>query len=345
MNILFDIGHPAHVHYFKNVIRNLEADGHTVFISARERYPVFELLEAYGFEYFNRGTGSDTKAGKLINIFSTDLKLLCFARKHRIDLLVGFGSFYLSHVGFLLRKPSIILDDTDNAKLSQMLYKPFATKILSPSSFRNDFGQKHEKFRSFMELAYLHPDYFTPDPDIHKLLGFKKNEPYMVMRFVAWNAHHDIGHQGFSSENKMEAVRRLSKYAKVIISAEGKLPAALEKFKINIQPHLMHDVIASAKLLFGESATMASEAAMLGVPAIYLDNDGRSYTHELEKKYGIVFNFDESEHNQHQAIEKACSLLMNPEKEKFKIAAEQILSENINVTTFLTSILLKMAIK
>ena len=55
----------------------------------------------------------------------------------------------------------------------------------------------------------------------------------------------------------------------------------------------MDDAIASASLLYGESATMASEAAVLGVPAIYLDNTGRCYTREEEEKYGLVFNFTE----------------------------------------------------
>ena len=37
MNILVDIGHPAHVHLFKNMIWNLEEDGHEVKITARDK--------------------------------------------------------------------------------------------------------------------------------------------------------------------------------------------------------------------------------------------------------------------------------------------------------------------
>ncbi|MDD3962312.1 MAG: DUF354 domain-containing protein [Bacteroidales bacterium] len=340
MNILFDIGHPAHVHYFKYVIRNLEGDGHTVFISARERYPVFELLEAYGLDYYNRGKGSDSKIGKLISIFTTDLKLLRFARKHHISLLVGFGSFYLSHVGFLLRKPSLILDDTDNALLSQKLYRPFATKILSPASFRKNFGIKHEKFRSYMELAYLHPTYFTPNPEMHKTLGIDQDEPYVLMRFVSWNAHHDIGHHGLTSANKIEAVRQFSAHAKIFISSEMELPRELQQYQMQIAPHKMHDVIAGASLLFGESATMASEAAMLGIPSIYIDNDGRSYTDELEEKYGIVFNFDESDIGQRRAIRKGVEILKS--KKSYKSQRAEILVQNIDVTTYLTDTILKM---
>jgi hypothetical protein len=41
---------------------------------------------------------------------------------------------------------------------------------------------------------------------------------------------------------------------------------------------------------FGESATMASECAVLGVPAVYAADTGRGYTDEQEVRYGLVRN-------------------------------------------------------
>ncbi|MFQ6055648.1 MAG: hypothetical protein ACE5J3_06675 [Methanosarcinales archaeon] len=37
MKVLFDVGHPAHVHFFKHTIWNLQKDGHKVKITVRER--------------------------------------------------------------------------------------------------------------------------------------------------------------------------------------------------------------------------------------------------------------------------------------------------------------------
>ena len=96
----------------------------------------------------------------------------------------------------------------------------------------------------------------------------------------------------------------------------------------------MHDVIAGASLLFGESATMASEAAMLGVPAICIDDDGRSYTNELQKRYGIVWNFTESVRDQQLAIEMGCNILSGKEN-SFTNTSSRIFSENINVTEYI----------
>ena len=36
---------------------------------------------------------------------------------------------------------------------------------------------------------------------------------------------------------------------------------------------------------------MASEAAVMGVPAFYIADTGRGYTDELQERYGLVWNF------------------------------------------------------
>jgi predicted glycosyltransferase len=96
----------------------------------------------------------------------------------------------------------------------------------------------------------------------------------------------------------------------------------------------MHDAIAFAGMVFGESATMATEAAVLGVPAIYLDNTSRLYTKEIENKYGLIFNFSESEKDQVNAIEKAIEVLQKP-KRVWEEGRRKLLDDKINVTDFL----------
>ena len=98
----------------------------------------------------------------------------------------------------------------------------------------------------------------------------------------------------------------------------------------------MHDVLANAVLLYGESATMASECACLGTPAIFHDNNGRGYTNEQESKYGLVFNFSESLDDQKKSLKKAIDLLKQKSlKSSFKKKSELMIADKIDVTSFL----------
>ena len=47
LKILIDIGHPAHVHIFRNLAKELEKDGHTVLFTCREKECTLDLLKAY----------------------------------------------------------------------------------------------------------------------------------------------------------------------------------------------------------------------------------------------------------------------------------------------------------
>lgn len=76
----------------------------------------------------------------------------------------------------------------------------------------------------YNELAYLHPNRFTPDRRVLEKLNVKEEDKYVVIRFIAFNGSHDIDITGLSFDNKMKAIKEFSKYAKVFISSEKELP-------------------------------------------------------------------------------------------------------------------------
>jgi len=47
LRVIVDIGHPAHVHLFKNMIWTLRDKGHEVMITAKEKDIALNLLDAY----------------------------------------------------------------------------------------------------------------------------------------------------------------------------------------------------------------------------------------------------------------------------------------------------------
>lgn len=335
MKILIDIGHPAHVHLFKHFANEMLNKGHEILFTCRDKEFEIYLLKKYNFNYKTFGKKYKSTAGKLWGMIKFDVKEFMAGLKFKPDILLSHGSIYAAHASFLLRKPHISFEDTFNFEQIR-LYKPFTHVILTADYKHPLKSSKVIPYAGYHELAYLHPNRFTPDKAVLNDLGISENEKYVIIRFVSWNASHDRGHKGISYENKIKAVNEFSKYAKVFISSENELPDDLKKYKIAIEPHKIHNVIAYATILFGESSTMAEEAAMLGVPAIYLFNKSTYYTKHLEEKYHLVYNFSESEKDQNLAIRKGGELL---KKERLKPEwikkREKMLADKIDVTAFM----------
>ncbi|MEX0596288.1 MAG: DUF354 domain-containing protein, partial [Candidatus Paceibacterota bacterium] len=232
------------------------------------------------------------------------------------------------------RKPYISVSDTEHANLTWFLTRPFITRILTPKAFLKDFGSKHVRFDGFKELAYLHPNYFKPDPSIFEILEIESDQKFVLLRFISWNAHHDIGHQGLSDEMKLKAVNEFSKYAKVFISSEAKLPEELQKYKIEIPAHRMHDVLYYAYLYFGESGTMATESAILGTPTVRVSSLAKLLGNfkELSENYNLIKFYDSDELGYKNAIEL---LKSDASKNEWQKRAKLMLRDKIDVTQYL----------
>jgi predicted glycosyltransferase len=332
MKILIDINHPAHVHYFKNFIKIMEKNGHNFLVISRNKEIEHYLLKKYNIPYINRGKGSKNFWGKFYYLFKADYLIFKQAKEFKPDIFLSFLTPYSAHVSKFLNKPYIAIDDTEHAKLSHFLSLPFADVILTPSCYTKDLGKKQIRYNGYQELLYLHPNYFSPNPEILNYLGVSENEKYVIIRFVAWNASHDIGQNGINLDIKRKIVYELSKYAKVFISSEGELPEDIKQYQIKIPPEMMHDALFYATLFIGEGATMASECACLGIPAIYINSLAVGYCSEEDIKYNLVYNFRNSD----GIIEKAIEILSMPNlKQQFQLRRQKMLSEKIDVTAFL----------
>lgn len=334
MNILIDIGHPAHVHIFRHFATEMIGKEHKVLFTCRDKEFEITLLESYGLPYKSFGRKYKSVKGKFWGLIKFDIQEFIVGFNFKPDILLSHGSIYAAHAAFLLRKPHISLEDTFNFEQIR-LYKPF-TEVILTSDYDHPLKSKTVvTYSGYHELAYLHPNRFSPDKTVLSELGVNENEKYVIFRLVSWNASHDIGHTGLSHINVINTIREFSKYAKVFVSSESTLPEKLQEYKLNIAPNRVHDAIAFASLVFGESSTMSEEAAMLGVPSIYMYNSGTIYTKHLEKKYGLMFNLSESEEDQLFAIEKGVELLQIPNlKEIWEERRQQMLADKIDVTAF-----------
>ncbi len=164
-------------------------------------------------------------------------------------------------------------------------------------------------------------------------MGLKEKERFTIVRFISWNASHDIGNNGIRLSNRWQFIKELEKYSRVLVTSESKLPMEFEPYIIQLSPEKVHDLLYYATLYVGEGATMAVESAILGTPSIYVSTLAGTMGNlsELEEKYGMLFNCNSSE----TAIEKARELLASTElKNNWSLKKEALLMDKIDVMEF-----------
>jgi uncharacterized protein len=177
----------------------------------------------------------------------------------------------------------------------------------------------------------LHPKRFSQDVNIRQVMGMKSDTHFSILRFVSMKATHDFKQKGLTYKNKLDLVELLSKFGEILISSEGDLPENLHKYKIILPPDKMHDLLAEADLFVGEGATMASECAMIGTPAIYI-NSLEAGTIDDQEKNGLLFHFRDFT----GVLQKANELLLKINlKEDFKDKRNNMLKNKIDLTSFL----------
>ncbi|MDA0524401.1 DUF354 domain-containing protein [Methanococcoides alaskense] len=332
MRIMLDIGHPKDVNVFKNVILSLQEMGHTVKIFVRAKESTKRMLDDAGFEY-EVCPYYKSMAGKAFGILANDLRLYMIARKFKPDVFVSPGSPYSAHVSSLMRKPHLAFSDTEIAGLVTMLTLPFTDKIYTSTSFYLDLGPKQERFKGYYELAYLHPKYFKPNKSVLDKYGLE--EGYILLRLSALSSHHDLHASGFDFETEDELrdyISSLEKYGRVIISSEKLDWDTIKEYQLDLDPDDLHDIINYASICLSEGATMASEAAVLGIPSIYVSNTERGYLNELETEYDLVYNIPD----RGEALEKTISFLQNKNtKDEWQSKKVVMLNHNIDVCNFI----------
>jgi len=252
-------------------------------------------------------------------------------KSYKPDIVTGIGGEFITPVSKLFGIPSIVFTDSEPVPIDNFLTYPIATAIYTPSCFTKDLGNRQVRYDGYHELAYLSPDYFTPDPAGLDEIGINENEPYSILRFVAWKASHDIGQQGLSLDEKRQIVQKLQNYGRVFITSEKELPTEFDSFRLNLPAHRMHDLMYYAQLFMGDGATMATEAAILGTPAVRSSSMALNMGNfvELMDRYNLVYSYYDAE----SALEKAVQILDQVNsKQDWQLKRDQMLADKIDVT-------------
>ncbi len=335
MNILISTGHPAQVHNFRVVREQLIKRGHKVFWLSSKKDIADYLLNAYGIEYTQLKRPKKGLLSKALVLLQNAWITAKVIRKNKIDFVVSRVNPGVVLGSFLMGRTQIGLSDTEAAGIYDLVFSKFLSAFITSTSFERTLRNDQIRIDANIELFYLHPNYFRYDKDeVYRLLKIPTDTPFVVIRFVSSKAFHDEGTKFITEKNKIEVVNQIKKYAEVFISSEDNLPPSIQQYQIKFPFEKVHDVMKEATLFYGESATMASECAILGTSAIYVNAQTRGYTND-EQRVGLLYYYKTDEASQTASIEKAVELVKNKRiKEETQNKQQEFLKTKIDPVAF-----------
>ncbi|MCD4685824.1 MAG: DUF354 domain-containing protein, partial [Anaerolineae bacterium] len=268
MRILVDITHPMHVHFYRHAILRWQTQGHEVRITSRDKDVTVDLLDEYGFDHTLIGSARRGVIGLGRELIERAWGINRVVREFKPHVATAEAGTFVVYGCLPQRVPVVVFSDTEHATISNLITYPLAKVVITPRAYQKSVGTKHIRYNGYEELAYTHPSVFTPDPAVLAPEGLTPGEPFIIVRLVNWEASHDVGDHGVQSVRPV--IESLKPYGRIILSSEKPLPEDLQAFALRGPRKNMLHLLAFARLFFGESATMCSECAMLGTPAIFL---------------------------------------------------------------------------
>ncbi len=334
MKLLIDICHPAHVHYFKNLYKEL-INNHQVYVTCKDEKSVIDLLNAYQIPYMSIGKKAHSILGKIGKqlYFSLRIWWMCFTKN--IDIALGCSPSIV-HASLLCKCHSILFDDDDQKVqfFTRTFVSPFASCILSPDTLKHEQLKNAIYYSGFQELAYLDPNVFNSYSRSYINIEHLVKKPYSIVRFNAFKAHHDINKTGMNLHQKRQLIQVLQKYGQVYITTENLIDSEFQEFQCKVPPQEMHNLMKEASLFVSDSQTMTTESALLGVPAFRCNSFAGELANinEIEYNWGLVFSYKPHEFD--LMLQNIEDLLSRQYAEEWQAKREQMLNQKINVLEF-----------
>ena len=310
MRIAISIEHPAWVHNFKSIIKALIARGDDVLVLAIDKDRSFELLDSFGIEYVKAGRTTGTNlVQKAFLFFWQSLNYTMKCVRFKPDILIGRASPMMAVAAWVCRRPHLIYEDTEVSKFSLNICKRLSAKILTPSTFLTDLGKAQERVDTYKELFYLHPSVFKPSRGVLREAGFNPDEPYVLLRFVAWNASHDVGKRGLNDQEKLALINRLEAAGvRVWVSSEKPLSGALKPYRLQTPYPLGASRAQVCQTRIQRRRDHGQRGGGAGTHALYVNEIRSGTTREQQERFDLLYCFHGPDRYK-EAEDKALALL------------------------------------
>ena len=274
MLVWVDCTAAAHPLVLRPIVERLEAQGHQVFITAREYGQTLGILELLGMTYTVVGEhGGASKLGKVRALGGRSARLARLVWRRRPDLAIGHGSVDLALVSAAYRVPSVQMQDYEFAQLQRQIAFRLARRVLVPETIPLDRmaklgvkGEKLVRYPGLKEEYYLSG--FEPDPAVLDELGLDGERVLVVVRPPPETSEYHARNDLYG--RTIDRLAASDAQAVVIprTGAQGEAVRALGAANLIVPERAIdaQSLIAYADLVVSAGGTMNREAVALGTP-------------------------------------------------------------------------------
>lgn len=274
--IWIDLDNSPHVPFFRPIVQELEANGFSVLLTARDCFQVCGLAKQLNLncDAIGRHYGKN-RVMKLLGLGIRTLQLLPKAFRARPKLAVSHGSRSQLIAAKLLGIPTLQILDYEFAKVWIFVRPSWAmTPELIPDEAVKSDRKRILKYPGIKEDVYV-PS-FCPSDEIRRDLGISESDILVTLRPPAGEAHYHnpdsdvlfnatVNYLGRFAKTRMVVLPRTSGQAEAIRAQWRDLDSS---GKLMIPDRVVDglNLIWHSDLVISGGGTMNREAAALGVP-------------------------------------------------------------------------------
>ena len=289
-NFLFLLNHARHPYILNNLKKKLTDQGDNVYIGSRnlDKPHLAEIVQELGWDTFLiRPMISNSPFAIVSYIIQQIIQINKVIRKNKIDRIISSDLNIASIAAKRNRINTVGWIDTEHVTW-QVKIAFYSSDVLIAPEFAKFDQYKRIVFKSIIDSAYLHPSIFKYNPEIVENLRLLENGRPILYRLTNFTALHDKKIK--SRDWEYDLIREIAKNHPIILVSEGKVPKDLQKYQKNFKITDFHHILSQCKLYIGSGGSTATEANLLGVPAIYSNPLNAGIFEEFQKRFGLFHN-------------------------------------------------------
>jgi predicted glycosyltransferase len=275
MLVWVDCTAAAHPLVLRPIIDRLQAQGHEVFITAREYGQTLGVLDRLGLPYTTVGEhGGASRLGKVRALGGRSARLARVVWRRRPQLALGHGSVDLAVVAGAFLMPAVQMQDYEFGGLQRQVAFRQARRVLVPDTIPVErlrkIGAREKKLVRFPGLKeeYYLAD-FEPDAAVLDQLGLDREKVLVVLRPPPETSEYHAPNDVYA-----QTVQRLvaAPEAQAVLiprtAQQGEAARSLRAPNLIVPERAIdaQSLIAYADLVVSAGGTMNREAVALGTP-------------------------------------------------------------------------------